>query len=130
MDDRLEIIFEDTALRATFVIARPLKAIVGSQADYELLKPIAPFQPRQQTRTQPETQVVSGVPPTSNNIIPYTIKLPKAQISASLLAALSEMSSGKALDHIRRVFLPKVINSSTYSRYFKTLLWIEEHRME
>ncbi|KAG2058194.1 P-loop containing nucleoside triphosphate hydrolase protein [Suillus hirtellus] len=130
MDDRLEIIFEDTALRVTFVIARPLKAIVGSQADYELLKPIAPFQPRRQTRTQPETQVVLGVPPPSNNIIPYTIKLPKAQISASLLAALSETSSGKTLDHIRRVFLPKIIDSSTYSRYFKTLLWIEEHRME
>ncbi|KAG1738706.1 RNA helicase [Suillus lakei] len=130
MDDRLEILFEDTALRVTFVIARALKAIVGSQADYELLKPIAPFQPRQRTRAQPETQVVSGVPPPSKNIIPYTIKLPKAQPSESLLVALSETSSGKALDHVRRVFLPKVIDSSTYSRYFKTLLWTEEHRME
>ncbi|KAG1899562.1 uncharacterized protein F5891DRAFT_981082 [Suillus fuscotomentosus] len=63
---------------------------------------------------------VSGVTPTSNNIIPYTINLPKAQISASLLAALLKMSSGKVLDHIRGVSLPKVINSSTYSRYFKT----------
>lgn len=130
MDDRLEILFEDTALRATFVIARPLKAIVGSQADYELLKPISPFQPRRRTRAQPETQVVSGVPPPAKNIIPYTIKLPRAQPSESLLAALSETSSGKALDHVRRVFLPKVFDSSTYSRYFKTLLWVEEHRME
>ena len=39
MDDRLEILFEDTALHVTFVIARVLKAIVGSQADYDLLKP-------------------------------------------------------------------------------------------
>ncbi|KAG2071488.1 P-loop containing nucleoside triphosphate hydrolase protein [Suillus decipiens] len=130
MDDRLEIVFEDTALHVSFIIARPLKAIVGSQADYELLKPVAPFQPRRRTRTQPETQVVSGVPPPSKNIIEYTIKLPKAQPSDSLLAALSETSSGKALDHIGRVFLPKVIDSSTYSRYFKTLLWTEEHRME
>lgn len=130
MDDRLEIVFEDTTLHVSFVIARPLKAIVGSQADYELLKPVAPFQPRRRTRTQPETQVVSGVPPPSKNIIEYTIKLPKAQPSDSLLAALSETSSGKALDHVGRVFLPKVIDSSTYSRYFKTLLWTEEHRME
>lgn len=130
MDDRLEILFEDTALRVTFVIARALKAIVGSQADHELLKPIAPFQPRRRTRAQPEAQVVSGVPPPSKNIIPYIINLPRAQPSESLLAALSETSTGKALDHIKRVFLPKVIDSSTYSRYFKTLLWTEEHRME
>ncbi|KAG0707889.1 RNA helicase [Suillus ampliporus] len=130
MDNRLEILFEDTVLRVTFVIARVLKATVGSQADYELLKPIAPFQPRRRSRTQPETAVVPGVPPPSNNIIPYVIKLPPAKPSESLLAALSETSSGKALDHVRRVFLPKVVDSSTYSRYFKTLLWTEEHRME
>lgn len=130
MDDRLEILFEDTALRVTFVIARALKAIVGSQADHELLKPIAPFQPRRRTRAQPEAQVVSGVPPPSKNIIPYIINLPRAQPSESLLAALSETSTGKALDHVKRVFLPKVIDSSTYSRHFKTLLWTEEHRME
>ncbi|KAG2145172.1 RNA helicase [Suillus clintonianus] len=130
MDDRLEILFEDTALRVTFVIARTLKAIVGSQADHELLKPIAPFQPRQRTRAQPEKEVVPGVPPPSKTIIPYTVNLPPAKISESLLAALSETSTGKALDHIRRVFLPRVIDSSTYSRYFKTLLWIEEYRME
>ncbi|KAG1732662.1 RNA helicase [Suillus paluster] len=130
MDDCLEISFEDAALpRVTFVIARALKAIVGSQADHVLLRPIAPFQPRQ-SRTQPETEVVPGIPPPSNNIIPYTTKLPKAQLSKSLLAALSETSSGKALNRVRRDFLPNVFNSSTYSRYFKILLWAEEHRME
>ncbi|KAG1741528.1 RNA helicase [Suillus paluster] len=130
MDSRLEILFEDTVLHVTFVIARVLKAIVGSQADYELLKPIAPFQPRQRSRTQPETEVVPGVPPPSNNVIPYIMKLPRATPSESLSAALSETSSGKALDNLRRVFLPKIFDSSTYSRYFKTLLWTEEHRME
>lgn len=130
MDDRLEIIFEDTALRVTFVIARVLKAIVGSQADYALLKPIAPFQPRRRNRAQPVTKVVPGIPPPSNNVIPYSIKLPVAKLSESLSVALSERSSAKVLDQVRRVFLPKVLDSSTYSRYFKTLLWVEEHRME
>ncbi|KAG0706249.1 P-loop containing nucleoside triphosphate hydrolase protein [Suillus ampliporus] len=129
MDDYLEIVFEDTALSVPFVITRVLKAIVGSQADHELLKPIAPFKPRQ-SRVQPETEVVPGVPPPSNNIIPYVKKLPKAKPTNALLAALSETPSKNALDHIRRDFLPNVFNSSTYSRHFKILLWAEEDRME
>ncbi|KAG1732660.1 RNA helicase [Suillus paluster] len=129
MEDRLVIVFEDTALHVTFVIARTLKAIVGSQANYELLRPIAPFQPRR-SRTQLETNVVPGVPPPSSNTIPYIIKLPEAVPPKPLSAALSETPSGKVLNRIRRDFLPNVFNSSTYSRYFKILLWAEEHRME
>ena len=130
MDDRLEITFEDTMLHVTFVIARVLKATVDSQANYGLLKPTAPFQPRRRTRTQPVTEVVPGIPPPSNNVIPYINKLPQAKLSESLSLALSETPSRKALDLVRKVFLPKDLNSSTYSRYFKTLLWAEEHRME
>ncbi|KAG1748034.1 P-loop containing nucleoside triphosphate hydrolase protein, partial [Suillus occidentalis] len=78
-----------------------LKAIVGSQADHELLNTIAP-----------------------SNLAGELVhnQRRRAQPSESLLAALSETSTGKALDHVKRVFLPKV-SIRQYSRYFKTLLW-------
>ena len=101
MDDRLEIIFEDTALGAIFVIARVLKAIIGSQADYALLKPTAPFQPRRRSRAQPVMEVVPGVPPPSNNAIPYGTKLPQAKPSESLSVSLSDTSNRKV--HVLRI---------------------------
>ena len=129
-EDRLEIVFEDVQLRKRFVIARALRAIVGSKADHELLKPKAPYVPRNRTTRQPETQVVEGVLPPSLKAIPYVVSLPHANIPGPLSSALSTSSSSDIISRIRRVFLPLVLDSETYGRHFKNLLWIEEFRME
>ncbi|KAH7924376.1 P-loop containing nucleoside triphosphate hydrolase protein [Leucogyrophana mollusca] len=129
-EDRLEILFEDTILKQRFVIVRPVTVIVGSRADYELLKPKAPYIPRQRTARQPENDVVPGIKPPSSMVIPYVGRLPKALPPTDLVAALSEQSTSKAIGHIQRIFLPKALDTNTYARHFKALLWVEEFRME
>ncbi|KIJ63043.1 hypothetical protein HYDPIDRAFT_41313, partial [Hydnomerulius pinastri MD-312] len=130
-EDQLEIIFEDKSLDQRFVIIRSLRGIVGSSADYELLKPKAPYRPQPRTSKREETDVIPGIRAPSLNAIPYIGKLPQAKASASLVAALSEPRSVRqTIDQIRRVFLPLSLDSSTYGRFFKTLVWAEEFQSE
>jgi helicase MOV-10 len=129
-EDRVEIIFEDEKLGQQFVIVRPLRAVVGSQADHDLLKPKTPFVPRKRTARKPEQEVLPGILPPALNAIPYTVKLSKADIPNNLAETLSSGSSSEVIDRVRRIFLPKRWDSATYARHFKNLIWIEEHRME
>ena len=129
--DRAEFLFEDSQLNKRFLISRTLRAIVGNKADHQLLQPKAPYVPREQLARQPEVTVVEGVDPPSLKAVPYVFKLPKAEISKSLLSTLS--SSGGHSERIKRVknvFLPSALGSDTYARHFKHLLWIEEFQME
>ncbi|KAF5329141.1 hypothetical protein D9611_013223 [Ephemerocybe angulata] len=130
-EDRLELVFEDRQLQKQFYITRPLRAIVGDKADHEALKPVAPYVPRQQTNRIPETTVVEGVAPPSTQSIKYVSKLPLATIPPNLLAILRDTKSiAKQLEEIKKLFVPRDFNSDTYARFFKNLLWIEEHRSE
>lgn len=129
-EDRVEIIFEDEQLDRQFVIVRPLRAIVGSQADHDLLRPTAPFVPRKRRTREPETEVLPGVLPPALKAIPYVVKLPQAGIPKNLSETLSTGSSTDIIGRVRRIFLPKTWDCTTYSRHFKNLIWIEEYRME
>ncbi|KAI0316092.1 P-loop containing nucleoside triphosphate hydrolase protein [Amylostereum chailletii] len=129
-EDRMEITFEDTALRQKFVIIRLLKAVVGSQAEYDLLKPSKPYTPKKRTKREPETNVVSGIPPRGGNI-KWVTTLPMAEIPKTISSILSTAGSvSDIVAQLKRTVLPTVFNTETYSRFFKTLLWVEEHRME
>ncbi|KAF9487363.1 P-loop containing nucleoside triphosphate hydrolase protein [Pleurotus eryngii] len=108
-DDRLEIRFKDVKLNKEFIVSRRLKAVIGNREELERLKPVAPYVPRQRTTRLVEREIVEGVFPPALKAIPYIGKLPLAEIP---------------------VFLPRRIDSETYGRFFKNLLWIEEHRME
>ncbi|KAH9835366.1 P-loop containing nucleoside triphosphate hydrolase protein [Rhodofomes roseus] len=129
-DDRLEMVFEDTSLKQRFVIIRPVKAIVGSRADYEALKPKSPYVPRKRTPRTPETDVVPGVAPPSVKAVPYVGQLPHARIPPNIAGALSRGQAVRATSYFRNSILPSQLNSETHARYYKTLLWVEEHRME
>lgn len=129
-EDRLEILLEDERLRQRFVIVRPVRAIIGSKEDHELLKPKAPFVPRERIVREPETEILKGVFPLALKAVPYVVPLLHADIPKHLSSSLSKGSTADVISSIRRIFLPKVWDSSTYGQHFKTLLWIEEHRME
>jgi helicase MOV-10 len=129
-EDRLEIIFEDQKLGQRFVIVRPLKAIIGSQADHDLLRPTAPFVPRKRTTRKPETDVVPGVSPPALNAIPYAVKLPHSNIPNNLPEILASGSLSDIIGRVRRILFPKAWDTATYDRHFKNLIWIEEYRME
>lgn len=129
-EDRLDIVFEDVQLKTRFMIARTLRVVVGSKADHELLKPKSPYVPRKPSARQPVTKVVEGVAPPALSAIPYRDALPRADIPKLLKAALSNGSFAQILRQMRQVYLPSTLESATYSRHFKHLLWIEEFRME
>lgn len=128
--DRVEFMFEDIQLQKRFLICRTLQAIVGSKADHQLLQPKAPYVPKERLVRQPELTVVEGIAPPSLTVIPYVFKLPQANIPKPLLSTLSNGSVSETVKSVRRMFLPSVLNSDSYARHFKHLLWVEEFRME
>jgi hypothetical protein len=130
-EDRAEFLFDDIQLQKKFLISRTLRAIIGSKADHQLLRPSAPYVRRERVARQPEVTVVEGVKPASLKAIPYAFKLPIATIPKPLLSTLSSTrSSSEGVTRIKNVFLPSSLNSDTYARHFKHLLWIEEYQME
>jgi helicase MOV-10 len=129
-EDRLELFFEDVHLQSRFIITRPLKVIVGSQSDHKMFKPVAPYVPRKCTKRHPQTSVVEGEAPPSTQAILYIVKLPPALIPKHLAASLSSGTSKEILACLQRVYLLSVLNSETYSKHFKHLVWAEEFQME
>lgn len=129
-EDRLELFFQDVQLQSQFMITRPLQVIVGSQADHDMLKPKVPYVPRKRTERQPETDVVEGEAPPSLKAIPYIGKLPQSHIPNHLSISLSAGSTREVILRLQRVFLPSIINSETYAKHFKHLVWTEEFQME
>ena len=129
-EDRIDLVFEDTTLGQRFVVSRPMRAIVGSQQDYDLLRPTAPYTPRKRSKREAETEVVPGVVPESTNVIPWVVKLPFADIPDSLTLTLSNGSIREVMRALQHVSLPRVLTTDTYNRHFNILLWVEEYRME
>ncbi|KAG8930545.1 hypothetical protein FRC02_004060 [Tulasnella sp. 418] len=129
-EDRTELVFEDTTLRQRFVITRPVKAIVGVAADMAMLQPTAPYvrpTPVVVTRA-PETNVIEGIRPPALAAIEWVGRLPEAHVPLYVRDALEDGSVGDKVGRVRRTLLPQNLNSDTYGRHWKMLLWIEEIR--
>ncbi|KAL4247257.1 DNA2/NAM7 helicase family protein [Abortiporus biennis] len=127
---RIEIVFEDTSLRQRFTIVRNVKCLVGEQAEYEALKPVAPYKPKKRNARQPEIDVVPGIAPPSLNAIKYITKLPQFLIPEPVSKALSRGSTEGIIEHFRTSLLPSRLAETTYGRHFKYLLWAEEYRSD
>ncbi|KAF8869389.1 AAA domain-containing protein [Infundibulicybe gibba] len=129
-EDRLEVIFEDTALKKQFVISRPLRAIVGNPEDHEVLRPKAPYIPRSRTVRDVEKDIIGGVPPPSMEAVRYIAPLPRAIIPTELSSLLSNnLPLSETIKRMRRLYLPSSLNGNTYGRHFKHLIWAEEYKM-
>ncbi|KAK7439801.1 hypothetical protein VKT23_017376 [Stygiomarasmius scandens] len=129
-EDRLEMVFEDMRMNKQFMITRTLRVTIGSKADHELLKPRTPYIPRQRTERPRESQVIEGEPAPALNAIPYKGRLTLAPIPKYLSELLETGSTKDIIQNLRNLYLPAVVNSETYSRHFKHLLWTEEFQME
>ena len=132
-EDRLEITFEDILLRQKFVIIRSLRAIVGNQADYDLLWSTKSYEPRVLPRNRvPESEVIPGPSPPAASKIEWVTRLPLAGIPrtiSSILLTGSVRSVANVVNQLRRIVLPKILNTDTYGHFYKALIWIEEYRM-
>jgi helicase MOV-10 len=129
-DARVEIIFEDTTLRSRFAIVRTVRVVVGDPADHQLLQPVAPFIPRKRTARDPETEVTPGERPPALKAIPWVVTLPKAEIPKAVSTILETGSVSHIVTRLQQSIMPMSLDSTTYGRHFKNLLWIEEHRSE
>ncbi|TFK49292.1 P-loop containing nucleoside triphosphate hydrolase protein [Heliocybe sulcata] len=129
-DDRVEITFEDTQLNQQFVIVRFMRVIVGNKADYDRLKPTMAYTPRVRSKREPEIEVVPGEAPPALDAMPYVVKLSHAHIPKNILSVLATGSTQDKAKNLRRTVLPTSLDVASYSRHFKTLLWVEEKRSE
>ncbi len=127
---RLELWFQDTSLGQKFAIVRTASAIVGEKGDYERLRPTAPYVPKKRTTREPETAIIEGEPPAPLRYIRYVVNLPHSPIPGHLATALSQGSTAGIISHFKKSLLPRVLDSTSYGRHFKYLLWAEEHRSE
>ncbi|CAE6520072.1 unnamed protein product [Rhizoctonia solani] len=133
--DRLELTLHDTSLRKSFTITRPLRATVGNTTDLEQLRPSAPYvRPPPRPRRDREEKLVDGIKPPSQRI-DWVVALPKAIIPTQLQSILESHTGVDAkLTRIRQ--LPGMhgglagAGSSSYGRFWETLLHIEEHQAE
>lgn len=129
-EDRLELIFEDRLAGRRFVIVRPVKAVVGIQADLTLLAPTAPYVPPQPRVREPESSVIDGIPPPQLAEITWVNQLPFADIPTFIHALLDGGSLADKIKRVRRDLLPRSLDFRTYGHHWKNLLWLEEIQAE
>ena len=128
--DRLELVFLDTMIQTQFVITRPLVAIVSSQADWDLTKPSAPYQPKLKGTQQPEKEVIPGIKPPQIADIEWVVDLPQAPIPKMVEEMLGKSNPKIVLRDLQRTWLPRELNSESYGRHYKVLLHVEEAQMK
>lgn len=126
----MELWFRDISLNQKFVIVRKLAAMVGEKAEYEHLRPIAPYTPRKREARVAEITIIPGIPPEPLRAVVYVVDLPQARIPAAVASALSRGRTADPVSYFRKSFLPQTLDSDSYARHFKYLIWAEEHRSE
>ncbi|KAG9024568.1 hypothetical protein FRB95_011351 [Tulasnella sp. JGI-2019a] len=124
-NDRAELRFENTALQQAFTIVRSLKAIIGSQADYDLLRAKAPFVRQKRRQPRPNGRFIPGPRRALFSSIPYIGRLGKYPIDRSVIVAGPE----EERIQIVRAILPQDLTAETYARHWHTLLHVEEEQM-
>ncbi|KIJ29274.1 hypothetical protein M422DRAFT_188705 [Sphaerobolus stellatus SS14] len=127
--DRLEVVLFDATLSERFAITRPITAVVGNQADWDLLKPTAPYKQKRKSKQEPETAVVRGIKPPQIADIEWTVDLPQSLIPRSLEALLETASVKTTVEMLKRTWIPRQLTPETYGQHFKVLLHVEEAQM-
>lgn len=129
-DDRLELIFEDTAAHTRFFIVRPLHAIVAVQADLDLLAPTAPYQKPKPRPKETETAVIDGPRPPQLAKISWVKDLPYEDIPTFLKVLVEDGTVGEKIRALKAEMLPAEVNAKTYGNHWQVLLWLEEIQAE
>lgn len=135
--DTLEIRFSRVSNNQLFCVTRTVKATVGDEADYALLRPTAPYVPRRRSDRQEinDGDVVAGVPPPRLTAIAWRSKLGRYNIPESYRPRLSlqpnRSDTGEDIvpKEIRSL-MPTTFRLSTHAQQFCLLLWLEEISME
>ncbi|THG94461.1 hypothetical protein EW026_g7015 [Hermanssonia centrifuga] len=123
-EDTLELTFRDLSNKQQFVITRRIYAIVGSQEDYDRLKPKSAFvKPKPAIYEQPKRIIRVFRPPTWS-YTKWVVELPEFKAPQDLIDA----AFGPRRRTSVNPYMPK-FSVLSYGRFFQVLLWIEEEQM-
>ncbi|KIY67632.1 RNA helicase [Cylindrobasidium torrendii FP15055 ss-10] len=129
-EDRLELTFRDSQLGTTFLIIKTLRIVaVTNAAQHRALQPVSPYKPKERTKRHPEREVEPGEKPPALGTIPYVVKLGQALVPTGIKSVLDRGNPRDQATAIRASFLPINLNVGSYAQHFRTLAWVEEHRM-
>lgn len=132
-NDRIEIVLQDRMLRNQFAITRTIKAVVGNSADFDLLKPSAPYKPLERVNLakEPDVTVVRGIRPPQLAEIEWAVVIPPSLPPETLKILINSENRGRVVDALKRIWLPPPpLRVDTYTRHFRVLLHVEELQME
>ncbi|GJJ10625.1 hypothetical protein Clacol_004852 [Clathrus columnatus] len=130
-NDRVEVVFQHLGLNQQFVITRSIQAMVGNEADLELLKPSAPYIPqlkkarKQQTKELP----LPGIKPASLANMQWLVGLPLSPVPKSLVTILNLDDKKETMTILKHHWLPRTLNAKSHGRFFQILVHAEEVQM-
>ncbi|KAI0360350.1 P-loop containing nucleoside triphosphate hydrolase protein [Trametes cingulata] len=128
-DGHLEVTFRETSTQRTFIIIRPLRAVVGDATNHQLLRPVAPYVRRGRAPWQQNGTIVDGERPPALDAVRWVTKLPSSPIPSGLNAIMVSGTTRNTLDQVRARYLPGTLGNDSHGQHFRVLLWLEEFRM-
>ncbi|KDQ60007.1 hypothetical protein JAAARDRAFT_593478 [Jaapia argillacea MUCL 33604] len=124
-EDTVEFLFHDTRGDERFVITRRVTAIVGSEEDYDLLKPSAPYAKPIVRPLEPEELVIPGLRPPTWSDVRFRNPLPEYPPPKDLIDAAYGRNGWK---EVKSRFLPRIFDVISHAKWFQVLLHIEEEK--
>ena len=109
---------------------RAVRAIIGDEADRELLRATTPHVSKKRVPWKNGQKYFPGRRPPALDAVPWVRKLKPYLIPAALALSLRETQQDELTEAIRTKHLPTVLDASTHGQHFKVMLWVEEWRME
>ncbi|KIY67230.1 P-loop containing nucleoside triphosphate hydrolase protein [Cylindrobasidium torrendii FP15055 ss-10] len=131
-DDTLELQFFDRAQKKKFIIHRSVSATVGDRADYEQLKPTAPYSKRRQRNISLDGPVKRSLRPAEWTPTEWKTRLGFFDIPAHIVRAVYTPEGYLRPDALKSALalMPSSFTCPTYGKRYQVMLWIEEQQMK
>jgi helicase MOV-10 len=120
--------FYDAVTLRKFAIVKTITIVVGNRADYEALKPTAPYIPKKKVQREPVKEVTHGEPPEALAVVKWTARLMPYELPKALKTILDMPVVKERIRLLRSGFVPRELSSATHARWFHVMLFIEEHQ--
>lgn len=104
---------------------------MGNSADFDLLKPSAPFRPLKRVKPVSDVNLIDGIRPPQLAGIEWAVSLPPSLPPKSLETLLTSKNRAAIKDALKKIWLPQPpLSVDTYARQFRVLLHLEELQMK
>ncbi|KAG8994428.1 hypothetical protein FRB90_000435 [Tulasnella sp. 427] len=129
--DQVEFSFERLADGTKYTITRALAATVTVEAHRRQLAPIAPYvRPRRHRRNLFKGSITDGTRPSNfeRQKTAWIYRIPDFKVPAELNVIFEEGPVDSRVERLKLERLSSELTATTYSEFWKTLLWAEEHQ--